>query len=82
MDLPDIEENCGEVYGIETYFLGKKTYLYMLEPTSEEGRIINADHLRMRSIPAACAKYYAQQKRITALVIYKKLYEGEAIKFD
>ena len=61
VDPPDIENNCGEVYGIEDYLLGRKTSLDMLESTNEEGHIINADHIRMRSIPTACIKYYAQQ---------------------
>ena len=34
----------------------------------------------MRSIPTACTKYYAQQNNITALGMYKKLHEGEAIE--
>ena len=65
VDLPDIEKNCGEVYGIESYVLGKHTYLDMLESTNEEGHIIKAYQIRMRSIPTACIKYYAQQKKIT-----------------
>ena len=62
VDLPDIENNCVEVYGINNYLLGKNTYLDILGSTNEEGHTINADHIRMRSIPTACIKYYAQKK--------------------
>ena len=30
VDFPNIEKNCGEVHGIDSYFLGKKTYIYSL----------------------------------------------------
>ena len=53
----------------------------MLESTNEEGLIINGEHIRMRGIPTACIKYYAEQK-ITLLDMYKKLYEGDAVTFD
>ena len=80
VDLPPLCKD-NEVYGIENYFLGKRTYLDMLEPTNEDNNIINGEHIRMRRIPAACIKYYAEQK-ITALDMYNKLNEGEAITFD
>ena len=62
-----------EIYGNESYFLGEATYLDMLEPTSKYNSVINGEHIRMRGVPAACIKYYAEQK---------KLYEGEAVTFD
>ena len=54
----------------------------MLESTNKDNNIINDEHIRMRGVPAACTKYYAEQKKITALYIYKKLHEGEAVMFD
>ena len=71
-----------EIYGNESYFLGKKTYLDMLESINKDNNISNDEHIRMRSIRAACIKYYAEQKKITVLDIYNILYEGEAITFD
>ena len=32
----------------------------MLESTNEERHILNREHIRMRGIPAACIKYYAE----------------------
>ena len=71
-----------EIYGNESYFLGKKTYIDMLESNNKDNDIITEEHIRMREIPTACIKYYNQPHNITALIIYKKLYEGEAIEFD
>ena len=50
-----------EIYGNECYFLGTNTYIDMLESTNTDNTIINEEHIRMRGIPAACIKYYAQQ---------------------
>ena len=54
----------------------------MLESTNKDDNVINEEHIRMRGIPTACIKYYAEQTQITVLNIYKKLYEGEVITFD
>ena len=53
----------------------------MLESTNKDSNMINDEHIRMRGIPTACIKYYAEQE-ITVLDSYKKLYEGDAITFD
>ena len=50
-----------EVYGNGSYFLGEKTYIDMLEPTNNYNNEIDEEHIRMRGVPAACIKYYAQQ---------------------
>ena len=71
-----------EIYGTESYVLGKKTYIDMLESANKDNNISNDEHFRMRGIPTACIKCYAQQNNITVLGIYKKLYEGEALTFD
>ena len=34
----------------------------MLESTNKDDNVINEEHIRMRGIPTACIKYYAQQK--------------------
>ena len=61
-----------EIYAIWSLFLGKKTYIDILEPTDKDGKTINSEHIRMKGIPAPCIKYYAQQKGITGLDAYKK----------
>ena len=36
----------------------------------------------MKGISAPCVKYYAQQKGITVLDVYNKLFNNKAIKVD
>ena len=70
------------IYSTESLFLGKKTYIDMLESTDNDNKIINAEHIRMRGIPTSCIKYEADKNDITVLDIYKSLYEGKLFKFD
>ena len=60
-----------EIYDNDSYFLGNKTYLYMLESYNKDNNIINDEHIEMRSIPTACVKYYAQQETTAVLNICK-----------
>ena len=71
-----------EIYATESLFLGKKTYIDILESTDKDGKTINSEHIRMKGIPTPCIKYYAEQHNITVLDIYRKLYNNEVIKFD
>ena len=71
-----------ETYVIESIFLGKKTYIDTLEPTGKDGKTINSEHVSMKGIPAPCTEYYAQQKGISVLDVYKKLFNNKTIKFD
>ena len=78
----DMDGACGEIYAKESLFLGKKTYIDILEAIDKDGNIINSEHIRMRGIPTPCITYYAKQNNITVLDVYKKLYNNEVIKFD
>ena len=49
-----------EIYAIQSLFLGKKTYINILEPTDKDGKTINSEHIRMKGIPTPCIKYYAE----------------------
>ena len=71
-----------EMYAIESLFLGKKAYLYILESTDKDGKTINSEHIIMKGIPTPCIKYYAQQKGITVLDVYKKLFKNKTRKLD
>ena len=78
----DLYGATSEIYAVENLFLGKKTYIDILEPTDKDGTTINSEHIRMKGIPTPCIKYYAEQHKITVLDIYKKLYNNEVVKFD
>ena len=38
-----------EIYAIGSLFLGKKTYIDILEPTDKDGKTINSEHIRMKN---------------------------------
>ena len=78
----DLYGATSEIYAVESLFLGKKTYIDILESTDKHGKTINSEHIRMKGIPTPCIKYYAEQHNITVSDIYKKLYNNEVIKFD
>ena len=78
----DLYGATSETYAIESLFLGKKTYIDILESTDKDGKTINSSHIRMKGIPTSCIQYYAEQHNITVVDIYKKLYNNEVIKSD
>ena len=59
-----------EIYAIESLFLGKKTYIDILESTDKDGKTINSEHTRMKGIPTPCTKYYAEQHYLTVLDLF------------
>ena len=69
-----------EIYGIESLFLGKRTYTYILELTDKYGNTINSKRIRCRGIPTSCIKCKASQDIIILLYICKNIYKGEVIK--
>ena len=71
-----------ETYAIESLFLGKKTYIYILEPIDEDCKTINSEHIRMKGIPTPCIKYYAEQHNLIVLDVYTKLFNNKTIKLD
>ena len=71
-----------ETYAIERLFLGKNTYIYILEPTDTGGLTIHSEHIIMKRIPTPCTKYYAEQHNMSVLDLFKQLYDNETIKFD
>ena len=54
----------------------------MLESTDKDGKTINSEHINMKSIPTPCIKYYAEQHNMSALDLFKQLYDNRTIKFD
>ena len=78
----DLYGATSEIYAVESLFLGKNTYIDILESTGKGGKTIDSEHIRMKVIPTPCIKYYAEQHNLTVLYIYKKLYNNEVLKFD
>ena len=68
-----MDKASSEIYAIESLFLGKTTYIDILEPTDKDCKTINSEHIRMKGIPTSCIKYYAEQYNISASDMYTKL---------
>ena len=82
VDFPGIEKGCGEVYAIESLYLGKTSYFDHFESTSKEGSIINGDLSRRRGITTSCIEYYAKVNNISVLDLYSQLSDGVSIESD
>ena len=71
-----------DIYAVEHLFLGKKTYIDILESTDKDGKTVNSEHIIMKGIPTPCIKYYAEQHNLTVLDVYTKLFNNKTSKFD
>ena len=69
-----MDKSNSEIYAIESLFLGKKTYIDIIEPTDKDGMTIHSEHIRMKGIPTPCTKYYAEQHNMSVLDLFKQLY--------
>ena len=78
----DMDGAKDEIYSIESYFLAKKVYIDILESKDKENNIIRDSHIRLKSVPNSSICYEANKCDIVPIDIYKKLYDGEKIKFD
>ena len=71
-----------EIYGVESLFLGKETYIDMLESTDTYCNTINSEHIRCRGIPTSCIQFMAIQDKKVVWICIRSLYKGKAIEFD
>ena len=70
---------CSEIYATKSIFLGKKSYIDLLESTDKDGKTITGYHIRLKGITEAglehTAKTYSEDKKTPE---YFKLYEDLA----
>jgi len=81
----EVKENCKNIVSFQSIFLGKKAYLDWLKgnhPITNE--IVYGFHIRMKGVCEGAVYIYADENGMKKDIwkIYKKLYEGEKIKFD
>jgi hypothetical protein len=77
------ENKTGEIYATKSIFLGKKSYMNVLEAVEEgTGKIINDDHIRMKGIPMTTVKFTAKMHKCSVAELYERLYKGDEIDFD
>ena len=70
VNSPDIEQGCGEVYAIESFFLCTKRYSDHLESTCKEGKITDGRLPSMEGTPTSCIEYYVKVINISVLELY------------
>lgn len=70
------------IKSINSFFLGKKCYIDELVGYNREGIKKHGYHIRMKGISNDSIYYTCEKLKITPLVLYKKLYNGETINFD
>ena len=75
----DSMESVGEIKAVESYFIGKKTYLDKL--VDEAGQ--ECYHIRLKGIPAKCIQAKCDEDyHGSPMGLYKDLYEGKTVSFD
>jgi len=77
--------NCKNIVSFQSIFLGKKAYLDWLRgnhPITNE--LVYGFHIRMKGVCEGAVYVYADENNMKKDIwkIYKKLYNGESIKFD
>jgi len=79
----DFEFNgCKNIQSIESYFLGKKSYIDLLEGDYKKNGRKYKYHIRMKGVGTKVINYYCYKNDIEPIEVYKGLYEGKTYKFD
>ena len=75
-------KNADNIVATKSIFLGKKSYLDILEGTDKDGNKINGIHTRMKGINIEGIKDYAEQKGCSIENIYDRLYDDNTLWDD
>lgn len=75
-------EGCKNVVAVSSIFLGKKSYIDVLEGTNTFGNIQYGYHIRMKGVPSAAITYKAEELGITPFELYNRMYNSEKVEFD
>ena len=75
----DSMKSVGEIKAVQSYFIGKKTYLDKL--VDDAGQ--ECYHIRLKGIPAKCIQAKCDEDyHGSPMGLYKDLYEGKTVSFD
>ena len=66
----------------KSIYLGKKSYIDVLEGVDKDGNIVNGYHTRMKGISEKSMNHYAKINNMEVYDVYLKLFYGEEIIFD
>ena len=62
--------------------MGKKSYIDVLQGENEKGELVKDYHIRLKGIPNQVILNYCTNNKLTPIELYKKMYDGEKVKFD
>jgi hypothetical protein len=72
-----------DVYAIKSIFLGKKSYIDILQGTNiKTGEIEQGQHIRMKGIPSSCILYTAEKYKIKPIDIFEMHSKAKVIDYD
>jgi hypothetical protein len=77
----DLKDSMGDVYAIKSIFLGKKSYLDVLESKDKNGDIIHGYHIRLKGITKPGLEGASKDYHDGYLGLYKDLANGAERKF-
>ena len=76
-------EGCKDIVSKKAIFLGKKSYIDVLEGIDEKGEVKNGFHIRLKGIPNTSIAYKVNNEYDgDAYKLYEDLYNGKKITFD
>jgi hypothetical protein len=79
----NMEKAKGEIYAVESIFLGKKCYVDKLKSVDADGKDIYDYHIRMKGVPEDSILYKAEKEYGGDVIkMYKDLYDGEELIFN
>ena len=72
---------CGEIYATKSIFLGKKSYIDILESVDNLGNIITGTHIRLKGITTEGLEHAAKEYDNGHIGLYEDLSKGIEKKF-
>jgi hypothetical protein len=76
-------KGCKNIVAVESVFLGKKSYIDVIQGEDEETGEIKQDyHIRLKGIPNQVILNHCKNNNITPLQLYKDMYNSKKISFD
>ena len=75
----ELDGACSEIYATKSIFLGKKSYIDMLESTDSEGKTITGYHKRLKGITKEGLEHTAKQYS-GYFELYEELAKGKEIE--
>lgn len=76
----DLNDSVGEIYANKSIFLGKKSYLDVLQSKNKNGTIINGYHIRLKGITEAGLKNTSKKYKNSYEGLYTDLAKGKEIE--